>query len=48
MVIPNAFPERPGWVSAKDYFINNGSDSPNNRSKSPDKITTPPRGQSQY
>ena len=35
----NKFPDSPGWSSAKDFFVDH--DSPINRSKSPEKITTP-------
>jgi len=39
--IKRDFPERPGWISAREYFLNNGTDSPSHRSRSPDKITSP-------
>lgn len=41
MVITNPFNDKPAWRSAKQYFHENGSGSPDHRMPSPDKITTP-------
>jgi len=42
--VTNLFPDRPSWRDAKQFFNENGSDTPQNRMPSPDKITTPTKG----
>lgn len=42
--IKNQVKEHPAWDSAKDFFIHNGTETPTNRTPSPDKITTPKKG----
>ena len=37
----NVFNDHPGWESTREYFRHSGPDTPRNRTRSPDKITTP-------